>query len=775
MLMEDKVVIRRQNIVKIMSQREEFIIIGLTGKIGSGCSEAAAIFGSSFKNLELPWIHPDTNGFDNNEDRDKRILERYASAHWLKFDVIKTRTIISTFLLGKGEEEKFDEFLNIIFKHIDTNTLRNILNTDPQDEPKQKDLKQHICHQLKDRIELQRRKIPETLFMDDKVPSDEIKALNESLDKLYNNTNNTDNTDSTMDAILKKHVEICDKLGEWYNKVDEGKCLDERSRVLTEIETCLFDISASYAKKYLVANESNIFKVLRALNDNLSQKYYDETDESSTKNLLLFSFVNNIMPTLGDIVHELVSYSSLSFTELFQKYGNSIRRYGDIFFDSNIKQQSSDVFCIPRKINQFIKALRHPFSNSNCRPVRVVIDSIKNVFEATYLRQRYSAFYLFAISADEDIRKNRLMKSDGKNMTMRQINFADWNEYSSIGCEIYTDGKNGKLVNHSDRDDKKAFYEHIIATSDEAIKDDVRKEAYALNQQQYYLQDVASSIENADVFISNNHKGKRKNMKLKWEIVRNVCLIMFPGLLLPTPVERCMQVAFAAKCNSGCLSRQVGAVVTDKDYNILSIGWNDVPCGDISCARKNLVDLCKFEDQIAYTKYELENESFRERLSNFDYHENFGKLLKGLPMRYCFKDIHMDEKNPMRSRAMHAEEKALANCGDNSKGGYLFTTSSPCEMCSKNAKNHQIKNIYYIELYPGISEDQYSMSGNRENIAKHVLFTGAIGRAYTQMYTPIMPQKDIINFLGVNKLCWKNETPKPGNSYIADDKDHTEA
>ena len=107
----------------------------------------------------------------------------------------------------------------------------------------------------------------------------------------------------------------------------------------------------------------------------------------------------------------------------------------------------------------------------------------------------------------------------------------------------------------------------------------------------------------------------------------------------------------------------------------------------------------------------------------------------------------------MRSRAMHGEEKALTKVPELVPDGCLFTTSSPCEMCSKNAKNHHIKKIYYIEQYPGISADQYSESGYACNRAKHILFTGAIGRAYIQMYTPIMPHKDVLKFMGIdNKL-----------------------
>lgn len=481
-----------------------------------------------------------------------------------------------------------------------------------------------------------------------------------------------------------------------------------------------------------------------------------ESDEEKIERFKRFVFVHDIMPEIGNIIHDLLLENKISYTKLFQKFGNSIRCYGKIIFDEADLEKTTedkDIFSVPRKIVQFIKALRHPFSEC-CRPVRIVIDSIKSVFEANYLRQRYSSFYLFAISANENTRKTRLLKKDNKRLTMQDITFIDWNEYSSDGYKVFN-----KVVDKKEElsSDEEEFYATVTNKCDELLYDSVREFAYKNKLHQFYLQDVAASIENADVFISNNiDLETSKNMDLRWSIVRNVCLIMFPGLVTPTPIERCMQIAFAAKCNSGCLSRQVGAVVTDKDYNILSIGWNDVPCGDISCSSKNLVDLCKLEDQQAYTKYELFNDDFRKRLTKYNFcNINLRKLLRGLPLRYCFKDIHNDndKKNPMRSRAMHAEEKALSSCSDKCNGGYLFTTSSPCEMCSKNAKNHKISKIYYIELYPGISETQYSCSGDQNNIAQHILFTGAIGRAYTQMYTSILPQKDILELLGVFDEC----------------------
>lgn len=71
-----------------------------------------------------------------------------------------------------------------------------------------------------------------------------------------------------------------------------------------------------------------------------------------------------------------------------------------------------------------------------------------------------------------------------------------------------------------------------------------------------------------------------------------------------------MQVAFSAKVNSGCVSRQVGAVVTDKDYNILSLGWNDVHCERVPCVYRNLRDLQKSHNHKMYSDLELRKPAF---------------------------------------------------------------------------------------------------------------------------------------------------------------------
>ena len=214
-------------------------------------------------------------------------------------------------------------------------------------------------------------------------------------------------------------------------------------------------------------------------------------------------------------------------------------------------------------------------------------------------------------------------------------------------------------------------------------------------------------------------------------------------------------------------------------YNILSLGWNDTPCGAESCIRRNLYDLIRNHDKDAYSEYELYDEEFRKYLRKISKEirsDEVKSSLKGLPYAFCFKDIHQDmihERDQIYTRSLHAEERAIAMCGrERTRGGYLFTTSSPCELCAKKAKEGGIKKIYYIEQYPGISQTHILNIGKKQNWAEYVLFVGAIGSAYTKLYTPIMPYKDELKALGYSPVdsYKKSDKNRVGETKITDIK-----
>ena len=121
--------------------------------------------------------------------------------------------------------------------------------------------------------------------------------------------------------------------------------------------------------------------------------------------------------------------------------------------------------------------------------------------------------------------------------------------------------------------------------------------------------DIQRCIEISDIHIKND----RDKEYLAFQLIQFLSLILRPGIIQPTGNERMMQLAYSAKFNSGCISRQVGAVICDKDYSLKSIGWNNSPCGQVDCSLRSVDDLYSKSDEYAFSDYEKTNE-FQETL-----------------------------------------------------------------------------------------------------------------------------------------------------------------
>ena len=745
----------RSNMFRVLDQKEEFILIGLTGRLGSGCSEFAKILSSDFDKVcnDMTWPTPGRAGFRDNGERELRILVRFAESHWQKFDIIRGRDIITSFLVDDFDTEKKDDKLNIHANDI-FDKVKESVNIDTISINSREELNNYIKEYQSEIERINGSSI-------DLEKENGSNTIDEYIQNLYSLLTGEENENKNYDEIGC----FFDKL--YYSYIDKERFNSRRDTVQI-CDNILSDLSRERAKNIInsCTNFDSLLDRLKQINHQLKETSFCFD---------LFVYCTKILPTLSDAIKTVLGEDN--YTKDYQGYGNLIRRYGSVSKNSN-DNTNQGIFALPQRMNQYIKVIRHPFSKAHHRPVRIVIDSIKNPFEALYLRSRYAAFTLIAVSANESLRNKWRSKQEIK---PQQLVLLDWNEYPDIGCKRYMEIYNHNMVNKKTTQEIKENKENIkkeILKDDEKLKnefeywetcDEIRSAAYIEGQHMFFLQDVGRCIEAADIYISNDIEEQVKH-SLTISAVRTIMLLVFPGLVQPTPVERCMQIAYAAKHNSGCLSRQVGAVVTDDEYNILSLGWNDVPCGDISCSMKNLIDLCADQDCDAYTDYELHSLHFEEIKKSYNFNPSETRqILQGLPLRYCFKNLDKKEfKDPMRARAMHAEEKALNQCGERARGGFLFTTSSPCEMCSKNAKNHRISRIYYIEPYPGDAEQQYTKSGLYENRAQHILYTGAVGRAYTQMYSQIMPYKDMLKAIGAPD-CFK--VSKKGSETARQDHD----
>lgn len=320
-----------------------------------------------------------------------------------------------------------------------------------------------------------------------------------------------------------------------------------------------------------------------------------------------------------------------------------------------------------------------------------------------------------------------------------------------------------------------------------------------------YEQNIEFCITKADIFIDNNINEVGFS-RLKYQLLKYLTLIIHPGLVPPTKDEIFMQIAISARYASGCISRQVGAVVIGKEGYVRGIGWNNVPEGQTPCSLRDFKLLSENESHFSpYERRKLqelfENYKIRWReefpfcfkeLQNFnELKENIERIEKKLKkaseeklreildekklkkievvhevvhkeeLKKILKELgeeikdeiikqvrdHIKAKNPSRERALHAEENAYLQAakvgGVSVKGGTLYTTDFPCQLCSKKTVQLQISRVVYIEDYPDISKEHTLMSNSNIKVD---YFKGAVREAYFKVYAPFIPLKDEIKF-----------------------------
>lgn len=445
------------------------------------------------------------------------------------------------------------------------------------------------------------------------------------------------------------------------------------------------------------------------------------------------SSIDDVLRTNGIVERTfLLHKTAINFRKSGQAYKTDIENYDYIYYIAEV-------------INRIIKGTKILKGKYN----HVVIDSLRNSLEINFFKERYSSFYLVAVKSDD--RKNRLIETYGKDKfeTVDQLLDLDDTEYK---CTDFAKGK-------------------------------------------FFSPDVQNCIQKADFHITNSTVHANEYFdSVEQQLLRFQGLIQQPGLITPSAIERCMQIAYNSKLSSGCISRQVGAVVTDRDFSIKSVGWNDIPRGAVPCSLRNIKELSS-EKPFGFSDFELgiglvekvqdkhtlleannnlpnnpdnadldkESKKFNAFLKETFTEEKFNeKALGGINCPYCFKTAYntfKGESNQVHTRSLHAEENAMMQIakygGQPLKNGYLFTTASPCELCSKKAFQLGITNIFYIDPYPGISRSHILRQSVTDNPTL-TMFSGAIGRGYLKLYEPFMAQKDEISILTSHEMI----TPK---------------
>lgn len=405
------------------------------------------------------------------------------------------------------------------------------------------------------------------------------------------------------------------------------------------------------------------------------------------------------------------------------------------------------------------------------KPCRICIDALHNSLEARYLQERFTAFYFMAVNnAEYKLNLEAVIKEK----------MCDNGEYN--------------------RDEDIQYLETIIKNT---LLLGATEAKSGIKNEELAVPDLENCVANAEIHLGyiptplsilqlNNGEIRVDNAisvlkhigfyYLAEQWMKYACLIQRPGLITPSTDERCMEIAHTAKFNSGCISRQVGAVITNKFGSIRTIGWNDAPYGQVPCSYRDLRDLIHGKEQnkpnklpYLYSEFEREDTSdvclykekcFKQKINEI-YMEKIDAIseeaMKGMPFPFCFKEYHTtwlesEKGNQFHQRAIHAEENAMMQMvkygGEALNGGVIYVTASPCEICSKKLYQIGVRKIVYIDPYPGIARKQIISNGYRK--PELVNYLGAYGATYYKLFTPFISYKDEIHLrLKKHNINWK--------------------
>lgn len=720
----------------LFDSMKSFVVLGLCGRTGSGCTEAANILGKNFSDLNLP--PPSAAPGGSVQDAEELIIYNYAEKNWVPFYRIKTSSLMTGYLLEEQEPDVFTK-----------DYLRSLFSEDP---PIIQDGMDHIQKAF-DKFWQTNMRFTVPAYFIEKLKVDYGRSAEQIQEKLFGFL--TEGQGWQKLFMSKTPLTEGELLRRTQKEAPYAFRLSNDNEFQFEYDfregQCQFVISLRNMQRLLAAYEQNR-KSMRPMDNDLI--YW-----------LLYDYVYRALPEASKELWEEIRQVRRGLpTIIMQDIGINLRTWGRpiVYGDGVSKTIQEDGFLtIAKRINLCLKVLRDYLQKlkefkdvlisdekyeailasleRETQRVMVVIDSIKNPFESMYLKARYSSYYLVAISTDEKERRAHL-EGIPKRLTSDEIRAIDTIELLSEYKKFAGDKSATDPVSYS----------ALTVNSLQPLKEKLNARFSAILP--FVMQNVERCVEVADIFIYNRTDNQQR-LLLKRNLVRYVSLIMNPGLVLPTDIERCMQIAQTAKVSSGCVSRQVGAVLTDANYQVRSIGWNDVPPGRVPCTYRDIFDISRHWSTAAYSDYENDDgDTFQQHLRKMgeqvtQAQRTMSELGKRLP--YCFKDIFNSidhNKNQVHPRSLHGEERAFLNLADQGgtsiRGGYLFTTSSPCELCSKKACYMGISKIYYVEPYVGLSAKHVMSDGEVEQRPVQELFTGALGRAYTYLYTPVLPKKD---------------------------------
>ena len=260
-------------------------------------------------------------------------------------------------------------------------------------------------------------------------------------------------------------------------------------------------------------------------------------------------------------------------------------------------------------------------------------------------------------------------------------------------------------------------------------------------------QQLEKTLQLSDYFIRNLQDNRHE---LENQIKRFINIIHRTEILTPTRDKHGMYVAHSAALRSACLSRQVGAAITDQSGQVIATGCNDVPKygGGLYSANDKERDLrCYNKGSKCY------NDDFKERLIR--------QKLQEILEKHHIQEAQKISEEMFRStrikdliefsRSIHAEMDALISVarkgGVSTKGCTMYTTTFPCHSCAGHIVAAGITRVVYIEPYEKslamkLHDDAISSEEPADNMVVFSHFEGVAPRRYQDFFLANEERKD---------------------------------
>ncbi len=265
-------------------------------------------------------------------------------------------------------------------------------------------------------------------------------------------------------------------------------------------------------------------------------------------------------------------------------------------------------------------------------------------------------------------------------------------------------------------------------------------------------QQLDSTLKHADLFVRNNNPNRASVTR---NLRRFLELLHGQNGLTPTVHEYAMYAAYSASLRSACLSRQVGAAITDAAGQLLATGCNDVPRaggGLYSPSDGDGDQRCVFRGARCHNdhhKNELATE-IQDILLGFGIAaEQTSGIVAKIRSDTRLRDLIEF------SRSVHAEMDAIvsvARAGNGSvRAGRLYTTTFPCHNCARHVIAAGISEVYYVEPYEKSLalqlHDDAIVGDPEEGVAPtgkvmFVHFEGVAPRQYQNLFLPRSERKE---------------------------------